>query len=154
MLSESDEKDLKEWCANAVKMKLTQEDVRKKFMKYPREVRKYVFKTFKKMKGGLINMPLLKKKQKQPEPEEEYPEETEEEEEEEESEEVEEEPTPKHVKKDNPQKVQQNWFIDYQAERFRVIDPVKKLIIIESNSAADLQLQLQLKILQRLYERL
>jgi hypothetical protein len=64
------------------------------------------------------------------------------------------EPTPKHVKKDNPQKVQQNWFIDYQAERFRVIDPVKKLIIIESNSAADLQLQLQLKILQRLYERL
>jgi hypothetical protein len=151
MITEEDEKNLNEWCANAIKQNLTLSDVRRKFLKYPKDVRKYVLKTFKKMKGGLIKMPLLKKKKE--EPIEEIEEEEEEQEEEEFEEEEEELPPRKNPAPVQP-KLNPNWFLDVEPQKFRVIDPVKKRIMLETSSAEELNLQLLIKIYQRLMERL
>lgn len=147
MITEEDKKEMQEWVKNAIELKLTKKDIIKKFKTYPSEVRKFVFRTFKIMlKGGNETMPKKI----------EYEEEDLEDEDNSEDDEV---PTPiiskrevKEVPKQQP--VQTSWFVDYSPEKFRVIDPLKKKIIIESNSAADLSIQLQVKILQRLTERL
>ena len=169
------EEEILEWCKNAQRMELTEKEVKEKVKKLPRKVKSTIIKTFKtlenlkelekkmKLKGG-IKMPKKKKKYEDEGIDDEDDEDEEDEEDEEEDDEDEEEfrndtgpgeiKSITAVKRRRVPRLAKNWMLDYSAETFRVIDPANKKIILQSNSAADLSIQLQVRILQILMEKL
>ena len=110
-------------------------------------------KNLEKLKGG-FNKKMPKKEKKVVEEDDfDLEEEDDEEDDDEEDEEVE-EVKPKKSKRVKKEKINPAWFVSVEPERLRVLDPVKKTIIMEANNATELGLQLQVKILQLLEEKL
>lgn len=168
-ITKTEREQLKEWVALAFQEGYTLKQTKEGFKKFPRDARLFVLKeyqalkradkkTLKKVEGKLKNIDKLKGGFDKKMPKEELYNEEEDEFndvdfEDDEEEVVEEKPKPKRKVARQP-KVNPAWFVAAEPEKFRVIDPIKKTVILESNNAADLSIQLQVKILQMLEEKL
>jgi len=136
-------------------LKLVLQEVDKVLEEYLDEEMTDLNNKIKKLKGG-FNKKMPKKKDDFEEDEEDEEDEDDEDEEEEDEDEFggfdHKEPEPK-VKKRVPKKPS-NYVFQHTPETLRLVDPVRKVVIVEGANEASLQLQMLAKILQMLEDRL